>query len=68
MSRLMKMPEVERLVSLKKSKIYALIKSEAFPQPVKLGRSSSWVEEEVTQWIVAHASQRTTPTAAEGLS
>ena len=63
MERLLKLPEVESLVSLKKSKIYALIQLGAFPEPIKVGRSSSWLESEVQSWIVGHASRRTIPTA-----
>lgn len=63
MERLLKLPQVESLVGLKKSKIYALIQSGQFPVPVKVGRASSWLEGEVQTWISEHASRRTMPTA-----
>lgn len=63
MERLLKLPEVESLVGLKKSKIYALIQQGAFPLPIKVGRASSWLEGEVQHWIAEHASRRTIPRA-----
>ena len=68
MERLLKLPQVESLVGLKKSKIYALIQSGEFPAPVKVGRASSWLEGEVQSWIAEHASRRTMPTADEALA
>lgn len=65
MERLLKLPQVESFVGLKKSKIYELIQSGEFPAPVKVGRASSWLEGEVQGWIAAHASLRTTSTAGE---
>ena len=67
MERLLKLPQVEALVGLKKSKIYALIQTGAFPVPVKIGRTSSWLEGEVQRWIAEHASRRTTSTADAAL-
>lgn len=62
MASLIKLPSVEKMVGLKKSKVYALIQQGAFPRPVKIGRSSSWVESEIEQWIVEHANLRTSST------
>lgn len=59
--KLIKLSEVEALVGLKKSKIYALIQKGTFPSPVKVGRSSSWLVAEVEEWIALHAMLRTTP-------
>lgn len=63
MERLLKLPQVEGLVGLKKSKIYALIQTNEFPVPIKVGRASSWLEREVQAWIGEHASRRTIPMA-----
>lgn len=62
MNRLLKLPDVETAVSLKKSKIYALISEGSFPAPVKVGRSSSWLQTEVENWIEQRANQRTIAT------
>ena len=53
-SRLIRMPEVERLTGLRKSSIYTYIGSpaHAFPRPVQLGRRAvAWRESEVIAWI-----------------
>ncbi|WP_109580593.1 helix-turn-helix transcriptional regulator [Cupriavidus plantarum] len=33
--------------------IYARIQAGTFPSPIKLGKTSTWVEAEVQQWIAA---------------
>ena len=68
MERLLKLPQVEGLVGLKKSKIYALIQDGRFPVPVKVGRASLWLEQEVQGWIAEHASRRTMPTVDVALA
>lgn len=41
--KLLRLPEVEEAVGLKKSKIYQLIQENKFPKPIKLGaRSVRW--------------------------
>jgi len=57
--RIIRLPEVQRLVGLGKTKIYAEMKSGAFPRAVKLGRMSGWVESEIDDWIGAQMSART---------
>ena len=43
--RLLRLPDVEARTGLKKSAIYAGIKSGTFPVPVKLGpRAAAWME------------------------
>ena len=50
--RLLRLPEVEALVGLKKSAIYARQKTGEFPPCVKLGpRAAAWPESEVRNWI-----------------
>lgn len=51
--RLIRLPEVERRVSLCTASIYARIKKQQFPSPVKLGAASAWVEQEIEDWIDA---------------
>ena len=49
---LLRLPEVEAVVGLKKSKLYTLIQEGRFPQPVKLGtRSVRWKASSVYAWI-----------------
>lgn len=47
--RLIRLPEVANRVG--KTKIYDLIKQNAFPKPVKVGKASPWSSEKVTRWI-----------------
>ncbi len=49
--RIIRLPEVSQLVGLGKTAIYDRIKEHTFPAPIKLGRASGWVEEEVQQWV-----------------
>ena len=49
---LLRLPEVEAIVGLKKSKLYTLIQEGCFPKPVKLGtRSVRWRASTVYGWI-----------------
>lgn len=49
---LMRMPDVEKAVGLKKSQIYNLIKAGDFPPPVSLGpRSRAWKSSSIQEWI-----------------
>lgn len=50
---LLRLPEVLRRVGLKKSALYALIATEDFPAPKKIGTASRWREAEVDAWILA---------------
>lgn len=49
--RIIRLPEVCRIVGLSRSVIYARIKSKKFPAPIKLGYTSGWIESEVQGWI-----------------
>ena len=49
---LLRLPEVEAVVGLKKSKIYSLLQEGQFPPPVRLGpRSVRWRASAVSAWI-----------------
>jgi len=48
---LLRLGEVERRVSLRKTAIYAAIAAGTFPAPTKFGTASRWVEAEIQQWI-----------------
>ncbi|WP_432817408.1 helix-turn-helix transcriptional regulator [Sulfitobacter sp. JB4-11] len=48
----MRRPVVEDRTGLSRSTIYAMIKAEAFPRPIQLGkRAVGWSEEAITAWI-----------------
>ena len=49
--RLERMADLVARVGLKKSQLFALIRSRQFPQPIKCGRSSLFVSAEVDGWI-----------------
>jgi prophage regulatory protein len=49
---LLRLPEVESMVGLKKSKLYSLIREGRFPSPCRLGkRSVRWRSNAVHSWI-----------------
>lgn len=49
--RLLRLPDVERLVGFKRSAIYSRIEAGSFPQPLKSGKISVWRESEVLAWL-----------------
>src|SRR5262249_1728924 len=50
-SRLLSFDDVRARVSLSRTTLYALIRSNAFPEPVKIGRSSRWLASEIERWV-----------------
>lgn len=49
---LLRLPQVEAMVGLKKSKVYSLLQEGRFPAPVRLGpRSVRWKASAVRAWI-----------------
>jgi prophage regulatory protein len=48
-----RMAELERRISLKKSQIWKLIREGRFPAPVKEGRSSLFILSEIDSWAQA---------------
>ncbi len=52
MDSLLRLPEVEALVGLKKSKLYSLIQKGDFPRPIKIGkRTVRWRSSTIQIWI-----------------
>ncbi|QDQ25320.1 AlpA family phage regulatory protein [Chitinimonas arctica] len=49
--RLLTITDVESKVSFGKSKIYAMIKNDGFPAPIKIGYSARWLESSIDVWI-----------------
>lgn len=56
--RLISLAEVMNRVSLKRTSIYELIKTQDFPAPVKIQRASRWVDIEISDWIRVQMSKR----------
>lgn len=51
--RIIRMPEVEKTVGIKKSCIYSMIKNGTFPKPVKINQQAKgWFESDVQAWIM----------------
>ena len=50
--KLLRVPEVEDLTAMKKSKLYDLVKQGQFPAPVRIGpRAVRWRLSAVQKWI-----------------
>ena len=50
--RIMRRPDVEFAVGLKRSAIYAMMAKGRFPSPVKIGeRAVGWRQSAITAWI-----------------
>lgn len=50
--RIVRRPELEKLVGLKKSQIYSLIADGLFPKPIRIGkRAVGWPLSELKAWI-----------------
>ncbi|NOC90613.1 AlpA family transcriptional regulator [Ruegeria sp. HKCCD6604] len=51
-------PDVESLVGLSRSTIYAMIADGSFPKPIKLGkRAVGWRQSDVLTWLDSRASE-----------
>ncbi|MBL3703214.1 AlpA family phage regulatory protein [Sulfitobacter sp. BDSS02] len=54
--RILRRPEVEHLVGLSRSTLYAMILDGSFPKPVKLSkRAVGWPETVVRDWLASRA-------------
>ena len=51
-------PDVQSRTCLGKTRIYELIATGDFPQPVRLGRRIAFVEQEIDTWILQRMSER----------
>jgi prophage regulatory protein len=57
--KILRRPELEKRVGLKRSAIYGLIKKGKFPRPIKLGpRSVGWVSSEINAWADGKVAER----------
>ena len=52
--RLLKLPEVESIVAMKKSSIYEGVRNSTFPAPVRLSRRAvCWSSSSINAWVLA---------------
>lgn len=50
--RILRLPQVQKLVGLSRSSVYSRIQAGSFPRPVSLGgRAVGWLEHEIDQWL-----------------
>jgi prophage regulatory protein len=59
--RLLRRPGVQDKTGIGRSALYELIKRDQFPAPIKIGRSSFWVESQVDKWIEQRIEQARGP-------
>ena len=53
-SRVMRLPDVQEHVGLRRSAIYELVKRGDFPRPIKLSkRAVGWRESDVLKWLAS---------------
>lgn len=58
--KILRLPDTEQKVGLKKTRIYELVEGRRFPAPVPLGlRAHGWLEDELDAWIEQQAKKRT---------
>jgi len=55
----LRLQDVEARVALKKTEIYRRIKRSEFPQPVKLGHASRWLDTDIDAWMQRIVQTRT---------
>lgn len=57
--RLLRFPEVQRLVGLSRTTIWRLEQKGKFPRRKELGENSvAWLEEDIEKWIRSKSSKR----------
>lgn len=60
--KLLRLPSVEEITGVKKSTVYALMKAEQFPAPVKLSaRAVAWRSDEIAAWVESRVKANTLP-------
>ena len=65
---LLRLKQVIDRVPFGKSKIWAMVANEEFPQPIKIGRATFWVESEINEWVDEQISDYRDPSSAGGIS
>lgn len=49
--QLYRMRDLTQLLKVSKETIYKWIKKQDFPEPIKIGRASAWLSEDVHNWL-----------------
>ena len=52
------LPEVLSVLKCSRSTLYVLMKTSAFPSPLKVGRDNRWLASEVEEWLEQRAAVR----------
>ena len=50
--RFLRLPDICRKLGISKSTIYLWITQKRFPEPLKIGRMSVWLESQVDEWML----------------
>jgi prophage regulatory protein len=50
-TQLLRIAEVQKRTQLSRASIYNHVKAKSFPAPIKLGKHSRWLENELEQYI-----------------
>lgn len=58
MIQLLDIKTVLKRVAIGRTKLYALVAQRNFPQPLKIGRHTRWLETEVEAWVADLAERR----------
>ena len=56
--RLLTIEQVMRELHIGRTTVYTLINSGSFPRPVKIGKGSRWLRDELDEWVEAQAAAR----------
>ena len=57
MNQVLTLEQVIQAIKRGRTGIYSLIKTDGFPAPMKIGRSSRWLASEVNAWLDAQAAK-----------
>jgi prophage regulatory protein len=62
--RFLRFPQVKARVGFSHSWVYEKIAQGLFPKPLKVGRSSVWLESEITKWLAERVQEARDPGAS----
>ncbi|WP_028031120.1 helix-turn-helix transcriptional regulator [Gemmobacter nectariphilus] len=52
--KIARLPRVEELTGLKKTKIYDMMNAREFPRPIRLtGKAVGWFEDDIEAWLAS---------------
>lgn len=57
-TRLLRLPEVQNTVGLRRSEIYRRVRSGTFPAPIRLGKNAvAWLQSDCEAWVAARVAE-----------